>query len=131
MQDYKSKLKNPLWQKKRLEIMQRDGFKCVICNNHNSELHVHHSFYDRNIDNPWEYPDETMITICDNCHNDCHNSKIGEHSIYLLTIICKLIDKPHSFVEYLKTEINYKIEMLNMTEKEAIKLSLLELIKPA
>ena len=28
---YNDKLKHPLWQKKRLKIMERDGFMCVIC----------------------------------------------------------------------------------------------------
>ena len=28
MSDYVEKLKDPRWQRKRLEIMQRDGFRC-------------------------------------------------------------------------------------------------------
>jgi len=31
MSTYAEKLKHPLWQRKRLEILNRDGFKCAQC----------------------------------------------------------------------------------------------------
>lgn len=42
---YKEKLKDPRWQKKRLEIFDRDGWKCVECGDKDSTLNVHHIFY--------------------------------------------------------------------------------------
>lgn len=39
---YSEKLKNPRWQKKRLEIFERDGWKCRACQDEKSTLHVHH-----------------------------------------------------------------------------------------
>ena len=49
MSTYQEKLKHPKWQKKRLEILQRDEFKCVHCLDGESTLHVHHNMYLGNI----------------------------------------------------------------------------------
>lgn len=72
---YKILLKNPHWQKKRLEILQRDAWKCQFCNSglHNDEtLNVHHKYYEDGRA-PWEYPDAALITICEDCHNKLHS----------------------------------------------------------
>ena len=66
--DYKELLRDPRWQKKRLEIMQRDGFQCQLCYDDTSELHVHHCFY-INGNEPWNYPDTSLITLCESCHD--------------------------------------------------------------
>lgn len=66
---YAEKLKDPRWQKKRLEILQRDGFACRVCFDTTTTLHVHHKFYKRGA-NPWDYPDESLITLCAECHKD-------------------------------------------------------------
>lgn len=65
--NYSEKLKNPKWQKKRLEILERDKFMCQDCWNDESTLHVHHIAYTGN--NPWETPNELLITLCEGCHN--------------------------------------------------------------
>jgi hypothetical protein len=64
---YIKKLQNPLWQKKRLEILQRDNFKCIQCECDNKELHVHHRWYvfGKEI---WDYPDTCFETLCYECH---------------------------------------------------------------
>lgn len=64
---YAEKLKDPRWQKKRLEIMKRDEFTCVICKDKNSTLHVHHIIYEYGL-NPWEYEDINYKTLCETCH---------------------------------------------------------------
>ena len=128
---YNDKLKHPLWQKKRLKIMERDGFMCAICGNPVSELHVHHCYYDNSIKNPWEYPDKALITLCDNCHKDNHNSKIGAHALIILKALCRLTNQPHLIAVTLQREIKYNISVCEMTENEAIKKAFLELIKPA
>ena len=66
---YAELLKDPRWQKKRLEIMQRDNFTCQHCGRTDRSLQVHHSYYLMN-NNPWEYNDESLITLCDKCHED-------------------------------------------------------------
>lgn len=66
MTDYSKKLRDPRWQKKRLEIMQRDDFKCKYCASSDRELQIHHLKYTAK--NPFEEPDENLITACCDCH---------------------------------------------------------------
>jgi hypothetical protein len=67
---YSEKLKDPRWQKKRLKVMERDGFKCRDCTNDGKTLHVHHCFYE--IGNPWDTDPEFLITLCKDCHDERH-----------------------------------------------------------
>lgn len=66
---YFEKLKDPRWQKKRLQILQRDGFKCNKCRDEESTLHVHHIQY-LSVKNPWEYPNEYLVALCEGCHEE-------------------------------------------------------------
>ena len=65
--DYFELLKHPEWQKKRLRIMERDGFQCRECGDKETTLNVHHSYYTKGA-KPWEYPDESLHTLCETCH---------------------------------------------------------------
>lgn len=65
--DYRAKFKDPRWQKKRLAILERDGFSCQLCGNTEDTLHVHHRYYVGNKD-PWDYEEEALITLCEECH---------------------------------------------------------------
>ena len=62
-------LRDPRWQRKRLEIMQRDDFKCRKCRDGTTTLNVHHSYYVRGC-MPWEYPDSSLVTWCEKCHGE-------------------------------------------------------------
>ncbi len=66
---YSDKLKDPRWQKKRLEIFERDDFRCTFCDDKEQTLHVHHLQYNGL---PWDTPNEFLITLCEDCHNDEH-----------------------------------------------------------
>ena len=66
---YYDLLKDPRWQKKRLEIFNRDNWACQICGEKKATLHVHHKIYLKN-KNPWEYPDELLATLCEHCHQE-------------------------------------------------------------
>lgn len=69
-------LRYPLWQKKRLEIMQRDNFTCQHCGSTNKSLQVHHLWYSP-LKKPWEYDNSAFITLCEHCHEnetECNNS---------------------------------------------------------
>ncbi len=68
---YREKFKDPRWQKKRLEIMERDGFKCRCCGSEKSTLNVHHSYYVKGRD-PWHYPQFSLRTLCEECHENLH-----------------------------------------------------------
>lgn len=65
--NYSVQLKSPKWQKKRLEIFERDNFKCRCCKEKEKTLHVHHLYYLPNT-MLWEYDLEGMVTVCENCH---------------------------------------------------------------
>lgn len=64
---YGDLLNDPKWQRKRLEIMQRDDFTCQLCSDTETELQVHHKKYIAGL-KPWEYEDKYLITLCINCH---------------------------------------------------------------
>lgn len=63
--NYSDKLKDPRWQRKRLEIMQRDKFSCCMCGDGNKTLNVHHRVYSNN---PWEADPDNLITLGEDCH---------------------------------------------------------------
>ena len=64
---YAEKLKDPRWQKKRLEVLNRDGWRCQCCEGQDLELHVHHAVYRRNAD-PWDYDNSELASLCKSCH---------------------------------------------------------------
>jgi hypothetical protein len=76
MNTYAVKFKDPRWQRRRLEIMQKDSFACVACKASSEMLNVHHRYYVAGRD-PWAYPDWALITLCDSCHKDEHDT--GKH----------------------------------------------------
>lgn len=57
---------DPRWQKTRLKVMERDGFRCRDCSVDNKTLHVHHCYYQRG--DPWDTKDEFLMTLCERCH---------------------------------------------------------------
>jgi glutaredoxin len=65
MSNYSELLKDPRWQKKRLEIMARDKWTCGICQDAKNTLNVHHLKYSKM---PWDAPDGFLITLCEQCH---------------------------------------------------------------
>ena len=70
---YSEKLRDPRWQKTRLEIMSRDRFQCVKCFSETTTLTVHHFYYISGRE-PWEYPSESMHTLCRDCHTEGHDN---------------------------------------------------------
>lgn len=69
--DYAALRLDPKWQKRRLEIMQRDGFKCVDCERDDRTLNVHHAYYVTGR-MPWQYPSFALATLCAKCHKARH-----------------------------------------------------------
>jgi hypothetical protein len=74
-QTYSEKLRDPRWQKKRLEIMKRDKFKCRLCGDEKTELQIHHLKYTTN--NPADEDNKNLITLCSDCHE-----VISDHKKY-------------------------------------------------
>jgi len=67
---YAEKLKDPRWQKKRLEVLNRDGWRCTECGNNTVELHVHHEKYGSE---PWDVDSKFLKTLCQPCHKAEHS----------------------------------------------------------
>ena len=65
---YRQKLKDPRWQKKRLEVFQRDNFTCCYCGDWEETLHVHHLRYHKGFE-PWDYDFSDLLTVCETCHS--------------------------------------------------------------
>lgn len=82
--DFFEKYKDPRWQKKRLEIMEKSDFSCDNCGEDSETLAVHHKYYIADND-PWDYKDEVFITYCENCHDEEHKSK-KEFEVMLKTM---------------------------------------------
>lgn len=77
-ESYSDLLKYSEWQTKRQEILKRDNYKCCYCGSTN-KLCVHHKYYlqypNHQKVNPWDYPDDALITLCNKCHYKVHQHK--------------------------------------------------------
>lgn len=67
MSEYARKLRDPRWQRRRLERMQVADFACEQCRAKDKTLAVHHRRYFKGRD-PWDYPDELLHVLCEDCH---------------------------------------------------------------
>jgi len=85
MMQYHEQMKHPNWQKKRLEVLEANGFTCEDCGAKDQELHVHHPYYKRGA-MIWQYEIEELQCLCHKCHTEVHaiDEKIKQ-SIALLT----------------------------------------------
>lgn len=76
---YSEKLKDPRWQKKRLQVLERAGWACECCGATDKTLNVHHGMYRRGAE-PWEYPLETLWSLCKDCHDRAEDLR---HDLYM------------------------------------------------
>jgi len=84
---YAEKLKDPRWQKKRLEVLERDEWMCQKCFDNESTLYIHHKYYEKGRD-PWDYPMEAFLTLCESCHEQEHGPRL-EYEKELLNLLRK------------------------------------------
>jgi len=68
---YGDLLRDPRWQKKRLEMLEAAGWKCSGCEKTTETLHVHHVHYRRGA-MPWEYDASELRVLCETCHTNVH-----------------------------------------------------------
>jgi hypothetical protein len=75
MSKWSSAFRDSRWQKKRLEIMERDEWTCRSCGatGEGVMLNVHHAYYETG-KAPWEYPSDSLLTWCDQCHSERHEA---------------------------------------------------------
>lgn len=73
--EYEALLKTDEWKNKRKEILERDGNRCKWCGSSNN-LQIHHRYYEKYPNgekvNPWDYPNDALITLCEDCHKKAH-----------------------------------------------------------
>lgn len=69
---YFEKLKDPRWQRLRLEVMQAANFACERCFDAESTLNVHHKIYWHG-NEPWEYDRSELACLCESCHEEVHH----------------------------------------------------------
>jgi hypothetical protein len=81
---YAEKLKDPRWQKKRLESLELADWECSVCQSKESTLHVHHHQYLKGRE-PWEYESDQLEVLCEDCHKEEHE----EHDV-LIDVISRL-----------------------------------------
>ena len=110
---YSDLLKDPRWQKKRLEVLNRDNFTCLLCKDSTSTLHVHHKFYQYG-KNPWEYDEKYLMTLCYSCH-EIEEVSIKEYSKLLIDTL-----KKSQFSSDDWREIAYAIEYANLKYKSDV-----------
>lgn len=68
---YAELLRDPRWQRRRLEVLARERFTCESCFSREKTLNVHHSIYRKGAA-PWEYSDEELAVLCEDCHASWH-----------------------------------------------------------
>jgi len=73
--EYEEQLKDPRWKLKRKVILERDEHRCMVCGS-KRWLNVHHTYYSGGY-MAWEYPDDSLMTLCRDCHKKWHE----EHEI--------------------------------------------------
>ena len=97
---YADLLRDPRWQRKRLEIFERDQWTCQICGATDRELQVHHLRYRRGC-LPWEYGNVDLRTLCRPCHRnegvelvlvDRNGSDSNEPSVWFRSVTGILFD---------------------------------------
>lgn len=68
MSNYSKMLRDPRWQRKRLERLEQSEFSCDCCGDSKSTLHVHHGYYATGV-KPWEYENDSLWVLCEDCHD--------------------------------------------------------------
>jgi hypothetical protein len=88
---YSELLQDPRWQKKRLQVLNRDKFTCKLCKDKETTLHVHHNEYQYGRE-PWDYPLTNFTTLCRDCHTVLEYLKKSgnKNSIDSLEMIVKI-----------------------------------------
>jgi hypothetical protein len=69
---YSEKLKDPRWQRRRLEVLKAAEFRCQDCGDTTKTLAVHHGRYERGKE-PWEAANHDLICLCEESHQYRHS----------------------------------------------------------
>lgn len=76
MPTYAEQLRDPRWQRKRLETLSAADWQCSRCHSDRKTLHVHHLEY-RPVP-PWVYELSELEVLCEECHREAHGFLLGK-----------------------------------------------------
>jgi hypothetical protein len=79
MKTYADKLRDPRWQKKRLQLLEKAGWSCQTCRDSKNTLEVHHKYYAPKKD-PWDYQDFAYKVLCRRCHEIEQEEMLSAHA---------------------------------------------------
>lgn len=110
---YADLLKDPRWQKKRLEIMERDEWTCQSCGDTEATLTVHHKSYrmtDGVFADIWDYGDNDLVTLCEKCHSEeeARLDKLKTGIYFNLRAVCQDAQALEDLVDYIERESRNK-----------------------
>lgn len=75
--EYLEKLRDPRWQKLRLEVLNAAQWRCEWCGagqDDGRNTQIHHGYYSKGCE-PWEYPRENLYVLCEPCHEQAESLK--------------------------------------------------------
>lgn len=72
---YSIYLNSPAWHAKKIQVLERDAYRCALCNT-GEALEVHHKTYD----NIGREPLEDLTTLCAPCHSDYHTQPLDPYN---------------------------------------------------
>lgn len=115
---YSKKLKTPRWQKRRLEIFNRDDWICKCCGASEKQLQVHHVDYIPGID-PWDYPGDMLLTLCVDCHTkEQQREKLETHLATTLKMKGFLLSDLLALSCQIDTNKEFTISLLKILRKD-------------
>lgn len=109
-------LKSIAWWKLTLKVKERDGYRCVLCED-KRYLSVHHTEYHG--DYPEDTPPEKLRTVCQTCHDILHYfwKYTREFPIEIeYKIIDKIIKSGIIKLDRCEISFNYPITDFNLIE---------------
>jgi len=100
---YREKLTDQRWIEKRNKVRERSGDQCVECGKGES-LEVHHTYYRYGWE-PWEYPLDSLMCLCSDCHK-----KRATQEFRFRTFMPKLHRKDLKLLREGLTSLMYRFE---------------------
>lgn len=92
--------RDPRWQRLRLRVFERDGWKCRMCKQDGKTLHAHHPVYRAFSEGPWDYEVDELVTVCEDCHKEEHEIKNLGKSALLLEFVKQGVWSEEDFLQY-------------------------------
>lgn len=112
---YSELLRDPRWQRKRLEVLSRSDFTCEVCGAADRTLNVHHKAYKKGA-KPWEYEITELRALCEECHEAHHHleavlrAKVAEMGLHEIELLLGFIEAREAIDTLLADENPHSME---------------------